>query len=277
MPKAVWLASYPKSGNTWMRTFLWAIQNKGPINLNRLNTGGIYSGKNVLENTLDANPDYFHPHEIEVLQRKAYYHTFEVENDQKIIKIHDAYTYSKWDGQPLIPLNPDHLVIYIVRNPLDVVPSFANHGSTDFETVINKQINNPNGGLILKAVWSTQFHQPMGSWSMHVESWLSQKIAPVLLVRYEDMKHHTFDVFKNVIQAMELSYSDDEIRHAIERTSFDVIKKLEEQQGFREKPNPNRKFFLHGKVGRGKEVLSPDQIQRIRNTHEKIMKQLNYW
>lgn len=277
MTKVVWLASYPKSGNTWMRTFLWAIQNKGPINLNRLSTGGIFSGKNIVENSLDINPDYFYPHELEELQRKAYLYHFDSLKDQRIVKIHDAYTYSKWDGKPLIPLNPDHLVIYIVRNPVDVVPSFANHGSTDYETIINKQINNFNGGLVKSSIWASQFFQPMGSWSMHVESWINQKIAPVLLVRYEDMKHRTFDVFKEVITAMGLTYSDQEIQHAIDRTSFDVIKKLEEEQGFREKPNPEGTFFLHGKVGKGKEVLTDEQIQRIRITHERVMKQLNYW
>src|SRR5690554_1269474 len=111
MPKVVWLASYPKSGNTWMRTFMWALQNKGPINLNRLHTGGIFSSKNMIETVLDVNPDMLYPHEIEEYQRIAYHYHFSQTSEIKFLKIHDAYTYSKWDGKPLIPLHPDHLVL----------------------------------------------------------------------------------------------------------------------------------------------------------------------
>lgn len=276
MPKVVWLASYPKSGNTWMRTFLWALQNKGPINLNRLSTGGIFSAKHVLEHALDVNADWLHPSEIDTYQRLAYAHHFAESKNQRILKIHDAYTMSEWDGLPRIPLSPDHLVVYIVRNPIDVVPSFANHSSTDYDRIIYKSLNNPKGGLSMKSGWGNQFAQPMGSWSMHVESWLNQKVAPVHLVRYEDMKSDPFATFKGVVTAMELSYSDDEIQNAIDRTRFETIKKLEEKQGFREKANPDSSFFFHGRVGRGKEVLNPEQIDKVVKMHSQTMKKLGY-
>lgn len=277
MSKVVWLASYPKSGNTWIRTFLWALQNKGPINLNRLYTGGIFSAKNIIETILDVNPDTLYPHEIEEYQRIAYNYHFSNAKETKFLKIHDAYTYSKWDGKPLIPLQPEHIVLYIVRNPIDVTPSFANHSSNDSETTINKQINNSNGGLVKNANWGNQFPQPMGNWSMHVESWLGQSVAPVHLVRYEDMKNHPFETFKEIVDKMGLIHTDDDIKIAIERTSFDKIKALELERGFREKANPDSSFFFHGKIGRGAEVLTPDQISRIRKVHAKVMKQLKYW
>lgn len=276
MPKVVWLASYPKSGNTWMRTFLWALQNKGPVNLNRLSTGGIFSSKHIIEHSLDVNPDWLHPSEIDTFQRLAFKHHFTESKSQRILKIHDAYTVSEWDGLPRIPLSPDHLVVYIVRNPIDVVPSFANHSSTNFDRIIDKSLNNPKGGLSLKSGWGNQFAQPMGTWSMHVESWLEQKVAPVHLVRYEDMKSDPFATFKGVVSAMELTYTDDEIQHAIERTRFETIKKLEEKQGFREKANPDSSFFFHGRVGRGKEVLNSGQIDKVVKMHSQTMKKLGY-
>jgi hypothetical protein len=276
MSKVVWLASYPKSGNTWMRTFLWALKNKGPLNLNRISTGGIFSGKQILEQALDVNPDWLHPEEIDRLQRVAYRHHFEVSKQQLIVKIHDAYTMSPWDGLPRIPLSSDHLVVYIVRNPIDVVPSFANHSSKDYDSIIEKSLNNPKGGLSMKAGWGNQFAQPMGTWSMHVESWLDQRVAPVHLVRYEDMKTNPFQTFKGVVMAMQLSHSDEEIQHAIERTRFDVIKELEEKQGFREKANPDSSFFFHGRVGRGKEVLNQKQIDQVVKIHSSMMERLEY-
>lgn len=276
MPKVVWLASYPKSGNTWMRTFLWALQNKGPINLNRMSTGGIFSSKHVLEQSLDVNADWLLPAEIDHYQRIAYQHFFNEVKQQRILKIHDAYTISEWDGLPRIPLSGDHLVVYIVRNPIDVVPSFANHSSKGYDAIIEKSLNNPNGGLSMKSRWGNQFGQPMGTWSMHVESWLSQRVAPVYLVRYEDMKSDPFATFKGVVTAMELTYTDDEIQHAIDRTRFETIKELEVKQGFREKANPDSSFFFHGRVGRGKEVLSPEQVDRVISMHSEMMKRLDY-
>jgi hypothetical protein len=276
MPKVVWLASYPKSGNTWMRTFLWSLQNKGPLNLNRINTGGIFSGKQVLEQSLDVNPDWLNPAEIDRFQRMAYRHHFEMIKQQRLVKIHDAYTISEWDRLPRIPVSPDHLVIYIVRNPIDVVPSFANHSSKDYDSIIEKSLNNPNGGLSMKSGWGNQFAQPMGTWSMHVESWLDQTVAPVHLVRYEDMKSDPFTTFKGVLTAMELTYTDHEVESAIERTRFETIKELEEKQGFREKANPDSSFFFHGRVGRGKEVLNPEQIDRVVSMHAEMMKRLRY-
>lgn len=276
MPKVVWLASYPKSGNTWMRTFLWALQNKGPVNLNRLSTGGIFSSKNIIEQSLDVNSDWLVPAEIDRFQRIAYPHHFGEVKHQRILKIHDAYTISEWDGKPRIPLASDHLVVYIVRNPIDVVPSFANHSSKDYEAIIERSLNNPKGGLAMKLKWGNQFAQPMGTWSMHVESWLNQDVAPVHLVRYEDMKSDPFATFKGVVTAMELTYSDDEIQHAIDRTRFETIKELEMKQGFREKANPDSSFFFHGRVGRGKEVLNPEQVNRVISLHSEMIKKLGY-
>ena len=277
MKKVVWLASYPKSGNTWMRTFLWAFQNKGPLNLNRMNTGGIFSGKSVIENSLDLNSDFLYQHEIEEFQTTAHDYLFENLTNPRFIKIHDAYTFSRWTSKPIVPLKSNHLVIYIVRNPMDVAPSFANHSSTDNASIIEKQINNPDGSLVkIKPRATTQFHQLMGSWSMHVNSWSDQTVAPVHLVRYEDMSADPFNTFKEILEKIGLEYTDEQILATIKRTDFKEIKKLEEEQGFREKPNPDNSFFQTGKVGRWKDELTQEQIQSICTIHEQTMKKLDY-
>src|SRR5690606_19528222 len=101
--------------------------------------------------------------------------------------------------------------------------------------------------------------------------------APMLTIRYEDMQLNTFETFKKVVERAELPFTDQQIRDTIERTAFDKIKKLEQEQGFREKMNPDSSFFQHGKIGRGQEVLTPEQIARVRNVHESTMKKLGYW
>jgi len=276
MAKIVWLASYPKSGNTWMRTFFWALMNKGPLNLNRIQTGGIFSGKNVVENSLDVNPDLFHAHELEEMQRQAHGQYFSKATETKFIKVHDAYTFSMWDGKPLIPLEPHHKVLHIVRNPLDVVPSFANHSSKDYDSIIEKSLNNPNGGLAQKHSWGNQFGQLMGTWSMHTASWMNQDVAPMKLVRYEDMHASPFETFKSIVQFVGFDVTDEKIQETIDRTRFDKIQQLEAEKGFRENVNLESRFFFHGKTNRWKEVLNEEQIEKIVSVHYKMMKKQGY-
>jgi hypothetical protein len=242
-----------------------------------MNTGGIFSGKSVIENSLDLNSDFLYQHEIEEFQTTAHDYLFENLTNPRFIKIHDAYTFSRWTSKPIVPLKSNHLVIYIVRNPMDVAPSFANHSSTDNASIIEKQINNPDGSLVkIKPRATTQFHQLMGSWSMHVNSWSDQTVAPVHLVRYEDMSADPFNTFKEILEKIGLEYTDEQILATIKRTDFKEIKKLEEEQGFREKPNPDNSFFQTGKVGRWKDELTQEQIQSICTIHEQTMKKLDY-
>jgi hypothetical protein len=156
------------------------------------------------------------------------------------------------------------------------VPSFANHSSKDYDSIINKSLNNPVGGLMMKYPWGNQFGQLMGTWSMHTESWMNQTVCPMKLVRYEDMHAHPFETFREIVQFIGLDYSDDQIEKTIELTRFDKIQKLEQEKGFREKANPQSRFFFHGKTDRWKEVLTSEQVEKIVSVHNNMMERLNY-
>lgn len=274
----VWLASYPKSGNTWFRSFLTALLNEKEIDLNKIATDGIFSGKNYVENILDLNTDYLNRSQIEAYQRIAFSYLSETSKKQLFIKIHDAYTFSKNDGLPLIPEQPTQTAIYLVRNPLDVALSLANHIEKSTEKAIDKYIVNPTGGFVsLKNSANNQFHQPLGTWSMHVESWLNKPSFPVHFMRYEDMKAKPFETFKAAIQAIGLNYSDEQIKFAINETEFEKLQKKEQEKGFKEKQIPASNFFFKGQVGRWKEELSSEQIEKIRQANEPMMRHFGYW
>lgn len=274
----VWLASYPKSGNTWFRSFLTALLNKKEIDLNKMATDGIFSGKNYVENILDLNADYLSRSQVEAYQRIAFSYLSETSKKQLFIKIHDAYTFSKNDGLPLIPEQPTQTAIYLVRNPLDVALSLANHIGKSTEKAIDKYIVNPTGGFVsLKNSANNQFHQPLSTWSMHVESWLNKPSFPVHFMRYEDMKAKPFETFKAAIQAIGLNYSDEQIKFAINETKFEKLQKKEQEKGFKEKQIPASSFFFKGQVGRWKEELSDEQIEKIRIANEPMMRHFGYW
>lgn len=274
----VWLASYPKSGNTWFRSFLTALLKEKEVDLNQMVSDVIFSDKNYVENILDLNADYLSRTQIESYQRIAFSYLSETSNKQLFIKIHDAYTFSKNDGFPLIPEQPTQTAIYLVRNPLDVALSLANHIGKSTEKAIEKFIVNPSGGIIsLQNSANSQFHQPLGTWSMHVESWLTKPKFSVHFMRYEDMKAKPFETFKAAIQAIGLNYSDEQIQFAIEETKFEKLQKKEREKGFKEKQNSNSNFFFKGQVGRWKEELSNEQIEKIREINKPMMQEFGYW
>jgi Sulfotransferase domain len=274
----VWLASYPKSGNTWFRSFLTALLKEKEVDLNQMATDGIFSGKNYLENILDLNSDYLSRQQIESYQRIAFTHLSATSKKRLFVKIHDAFTYSKTDGLSLIPEEPTKMAIYLLRNPLDVALSLANHIGKSTDKAIDKYIINPTGSFVsLKNSANNQFHQPLGTWSMHVESWLTKPKFSVHFMRYEDMKAKPFETFKAAIQAIGLNYSDDQIKFAIEETKFEKLQKKEQEKGFKEKQNSNSNFFFKGQVGRWKEELSNEQIEKIREINKPMMQKFGYW
>lgn len=276
--KIVWLASYPKSGNTWFRTFLTALTNGSEPDLNNMNTDGIFSGKNHLENVLDLNADYISGGQLESFQRITFSHLAEISSKTLFIKIHDAFTFSETDGMARIPEGPSRLAIYFIRNPLDVVLSLANHIGKPVDTAIDRFIINPAGTFLTKKVApNNQFYQPLGTWSMHAESWLNRPSFPVHFIRYEDMKEKPFETFGNAAKVLGLDAGEEQIRRAIEETQFEKLQKKEQESGFREKQIPSSTFFFKGQSGRWKEELTAEQIEKIRKANEPMMRRFGYW
>jgi Sulfotransferase domain len=274
----IWLASYPKSGNTWFRSFLTALVTKNDIDLNKMEFVGIFSGKHYIENALDVSADYLRPEQIESYQKLAFSHLSDTTQKPLFIKIHDAFTFSEKDKLPLIPEKPTKIALCFIRNPLDVTLSLANHMGDDVETTIEKFIINPKGAFIKKRNnASNQFHQPLGTWSNHVESWKNCPTFPVHFMRYEDMKNKPFETFKAAVMAIGLDYSDNDIQQAIEAVEFEKLQKKERDKGFKENQNLASSFFFKGQVGRWKTELTAEQIEKIRTVNEPMMREFGYW
>lgn len=277
-PQIVWLASYPKSGNTWFRSFISVLQKNKDFSINKIQTDGIFSDKAILEINLDIDSDYLSLSEIEEYKRTAF--SYISENGKKIyyFKIHDAFTFSEMDGLPLIPIEPSKVAIYIVRNPFDVALSLANHNNSDIDRTIDDYLINENGFFGKKSnSGGIQFFQLLSTWSMHVESWLKYPTFPVHFIRYEDMKNQPFETFKGAVNAIGLDVTDDQIQEAIEATTFEKLKKQESESGFKEKLIHETSFFFKGETGRWKNELTQQQIYKIREANEPMMRHFGYW
>ncbi len=270
----VWLASYPKSGNTWFRSFVTALQKNGRFSINELETDGIFSGKNIIENTLDLSSDFLSDEQVFNFQPLAWNFFAQSAKKDLLVKIHDAIF--QQNGKWNIPLASSSKAIYFVRHPFDVVPSLANHqGSTIDETV--GFLCDQQAFFVKKNQSSNlQFRQNLFTWQMHVQSWQTINDFPVLFIRYEDMLNKSFETFKKTVNFLGWNHTDSAIQEAIEACSFDKLQSQENTGGFKEKSNKSDRFFNKGTAGYGKELLSSCQKERILAVNGEVMQQFNY-
>lgn len=278
MKNIVWLASYPKSGNTWVRTLLTCLlkdtSTEQPL-INEL-IAPVMASRDIIDEHLLLETSELTQDEIESytplalreLSRSLTYHPF-------FMKTHTAYTHTT-KGEPIYPADVSIGTIYIVRNILDVIVSYAHHNTDTIEhTISNAALED---FLLLNRTDDIrpQVPQKLLSWSRHVQSWKNQSEIPVLFIRYEDLFNDTFNIFKEIIAFSGLTATDEEIENAIRHSSFDALQQQEKKFGFRERKGKESIFFRKGKIGSWRESLSDEQVKRIIQEHREVMLQLGY-
>lgn len=276
MGNIVWLASYPKSGNTWMRILLANYLQNGdePADINRLGSGPIASARQAFDERVAVEAADLTPDEVDRLRPAVYE---QISNDAQgilFMKVHDAFTLNN-AGQPLFPEAATQGVLYLVRNPLDVAVSFAHHNAQPVEKTVetmgaaeSKYAHRPDR-------LPSQLRQQLLSWSQHVESWLNSGFN-VNVVRYEDMKADTVRRFTDVVSYCELDTDPDRIAKAVQFSQFDSVRKQEQEKGFRERVRQSNSFFRKGAVGSWREELSPELIEKLISDHGPVMQRLGY-
>jgi len=197
-------------------------------------------------------------------------------NEKLFIKIHDAYTQNA-ENKPIIPTESTLCAIYVIRNPLDIAASFANHNNSTIDEAIDI-MNNVSACMaapIDNLNVYTQFKQLTLSWSEHVKSWTGFLPFPVMVVRYEDMLYNPLKTFYEITNFLGLDVKTAKLKKAISDCSFQKLKKQEDDKGFVEKKTVGS-FFRTGSSGNWKTELSPKQIQSIITNHQDTMKHYKY-
>ena len=275
--KIVWLASFPKSGNTWFRAFLTALMNNGKVEINALKTDGIFSDRWLFDLYSEIESRDLTDREVKMMIADVYRFHATQRNKRHFIKVHDAFETDE-SGLNIIPEDVTLCAVYIIRNPLDIVGSLANHSGSSiqeaFEMLNNHEhcLAKQNGNLNK----NPQFRQYVSDWSSHVKSWTQKPTFPVIVIRYEDMLINPFETFSKAIEFIGLEATPDQINTAILASSFDQLSCQESEEGFHEKSRKSKQFFRSGKMGVWKEELNHEQISALRKKHEEIMRLYNY-
>lgn len=276
MSTFIWLASYPKSGNTWVRAFLSSVKQDGrPIDINKLDIVTQPSSRYLLDDLLGIATADLTLEEILSARPAAMVAYSRMVKGVTLHKVHDAWVRNA-EGLPLFPPELTQASIYIVRDPRDVAVSFAHHLGISIDNAI-KRMATFNSALSHEAIrFTPNTRQPLLTWSQHVESWLDQADPTPLLVRYEDLLTDPAQQGARIARHAGLNRTMDVYEQAAQNTRFSELSKQEAQNGFKEKMAPDRRFFRSGKAGGWKETLTPDQAAQIEQEHGQVMRRLGY-
>lgn len=274
MKNLVWLASYPRSGNTWLRIFLTNLlegKRDRPASINQLARAPVFKSSHFLEEALGYDVDCLSEQEIErVMPEVVRWHSKHA-GARSFHKIHDIL-------QPEFVLEAHtKLAIYLIRNPLDVCVSFAHfRGQSDYDSTI-EALGNPQQKIAFNtSSFPSQFPQFTSSWSRHVASWTEHASFPVLVVRYEDMLAQPMRTFANIVAEIGLEFEATDIEAALALSSFEALKAQEQSEGFSERPHTAKSFFRSGRAGAWSEELTADQMRRLINDHKEQMRRFGY-
>lgn len=277
MNRIVWLASYPKSGNTWFRVFIANLTSDSdqPIDINALHTGGIASARDPFDRYAGVEASDLTAEEIDRLRPEVYLQMAADAEETRYQKVHDAYTLSS-AGRPLFPAEATRGVLYFLRNPLDVAVSYAHHSGRDADTAIRWMGQGEHCMCGGPRRLSSQLRQRLLTWSGHVLSWIDQGAFPVCVVRYEDMRFDTEATFTRAARFAGLPDDPERVRRAIELSSFEELQRQESEHGFNERMPRADSFFRKGQVGSWRESLSGEQAARIIADHRPVMARFGY-
>lgn len=262
-----WLASYPKSGSTWIRLLL-SHYHSGIADINDIRGVSGDKGSYFWHAVSYQDMSDMTPHEIACLRPAALCHQLAANpSDPLPVKTH--HWNATVDEIPLIPPGVTKGAVYIVRDPRDVVLSVASY----YELSIDKAID-------MMADESRKPKDPIlghytSSWSNHVRSWLANDVPwPMACVQYEHLSEHPVDTFAGILHFMGYDLDMDKVREAVNACSLDKCRAQEKENPFKENMSKNPFFGSGG--SRWRDVLTDKQVRRIESDHGLAMKGLGY-
>ena len=274
----IWIASYPKSGNTWMRLFIKSYfnpQNKkfslnhhedDPFLIQTFPTEGKFDELKIkYEDFFEISKNWINLQSLINLNNKTNYlkthNAMCTINNNKFTNIHNTLG-----------------AIYVVRDPRDVLVSYSNYMDKSIDETIEILLSDDTyeyGNFKDKGYRKSL----IGSWSSHYNSWKNYKSKETIIVKYEDMLYKSNSTFLRVLNYIakinNIEIDKNKMYQAIEETSFENLKKLEKSEGFKSNVSKNP-FFRKGRVGDWKEKLTKEQTQRIEKFFKVEMIELGY-
>jgi hypothetical protein len=270
----IWLASYPKSGNTWLRAFLanYLANAQQALPINDLPNHIL--GDNMVVHYLQYSglkPEQLDRPTIAQLRPRVHKWLAASRAEDVFVKTHNVI--AKIDGVPLITPEATAGALYVVRNPFDVAVSFSHHYQVTLDRAVESLIE-PNYFLPAQG---GQIEQYLGSWGRHVTSWTKAPGLTRHLMRYEDMTKAPLKAFGELTRFLGLPQDQDRLKRAVRFSDFKELSRQEQTIRFVEsRPDGKTKFFRQGESGGWRRVLSQAQVDRLIEAYRPVLQDLGY-
>tara|TARA_Y100000590_G_scaffold237044_1_gene266760 strand:- start:6255 stop:7091 length:837 start_codon:yes stop_codon:yes gene_type:complete len=275
----IWIASYPKSGNTWVRSLLSAYlySNDGFFNFKLLKHMEQFPGKKHFEFFLKDFKDAKKVSEFWIAAQER----INLSNENIFFKTH--HSLCKIDNNIFTNKSNTKAAIYVVRDPRNVITSISHHYDMNMEEAFNF-MTDKSMTLVNRKKYSSVV-KIIGNWSDNYNSWKNLNFAPLLIVKYEDLIKDTTQTLKSILnflsKFMEVKIDENKIINVINSCSFETLAKTEKEEGFAEavktiKDQKQLNFFYLGKKNDWKELLNPKIEKKIRESFLKEMKEIGY-
>ncbi|MDB2680531.1 sulfotransferase domain-containing protein [Candidatus Pelagibacter bacterium] len=280
-----WIASYPKSGNTWLRALLssYYYSKDGKYDQSLIKKIGQFPEKRHFKN-FEYNKDI-------VTDTSKYWikaqEKINLDNSLRFFKTHNSF--GALNNNQFTDKKNSIGGIYIIRDPRNVITSLKNHYELNDDQALEWMMNEKNfiydvGNFEKDGYSDFQF---ISSWRMNYKSWKIQSKIPIKIVKYEDLLSETFIVFKDIINFInEITFNKekiniDKLKNSVSSTFFDKLKDDEKKNGFSESiiSKKNKKkipFFYLGPKNDWKKILSEKLQTKISDSFKNEFKELGY-
>ena len=281
MNKIIWIASYPKSGNTWLRYFLgnYYFNNKDNFQPEII--------KNIKKFHLDKELIKSKFHNQDFIKNPYNVSKSWIESQKKLeikkgnvvfLKTHNALI--NIENNEFTNSDLTLAIIYIIRDPRDVVVSYSKYRHLDYDKTIEHMIGSKVNIPFVRDAKDASNIEITGSWAFHYNSWKDGiSVIPRIIIKYEDLLSNSEKIFTNIIKflsnIMKLEVNYKKIKSSNNLSKFTKLKNFEEKNNFFEN-NSSENFFRIGKSGNWKKELNKDQIKKIEDSFKIEMINLGY-
>ena len=283
----IWIASYPKSGNTWVRSLLghYYFSENAELdfsvlrNIPNFSVGDFISDKNLLKKPMDIPQMWLKTQKYLSIKYKK----------NLFFKTHNANV--SLNGFNFTSKDFCVGCIYIIRDPRNVITSYKNFENRTYEDILNI-MTDKNSHLTSNDYFKKKFgfngFEIIGSWSENYKSWVHNRLGiPICLIKYEDLLKNTigefekiFNFVKKINKTKNVLFNKEKAAKIIKETSFENLRKNEELGKFTENSsrpeNIKTNFFNMGKKNDWKKILPIEIKEKIERIFEKEMKELKY-
>jgi len=278
-----WIASYPKSGNTWLRALISSYF---------YSQDGLYNETNIKKIDQFPQKNYFTSFDYNkklVTDTSRFWIKAQekINSDKKLkfFKTHNAF--GALNNNSFTNKNNSIGCLYVIRDPRNIFTSLKNHYELNDDQAINWMMNEKQ---YIFDNFDEDFYsnfQFISSWQTNYKSWWVQKQIPIKIIKYEDLLTKTYIVFKDVIEFINKTIKSSDkvnikkLKNSVQSTTFDKLKNIEKEKGFSEAvTSKNSKdkipFFFLGPKNNWNKILSEDLKIKLHSNFEKNLKELSY-